>query len=173
MRPRTLKMLLAGLGVGTLAVVTVACGSQEADEPAAQDDATAVVQPASSPQPEPTSPAKPEPSPEPTKPPAALSETQSQRDDPWGEDRDPFSITSVVENGRRYEVMKILPKDAIRAIFSPNFFTPEEANNQYRDTDLVIGVSVGDEHRAYNVAYLSGHEIVNDVVGGRPIAVTW
>lgn len=164
-------MLLAGLGVGALVALT-ACGSQETAGPA-QDDAAAVVRPASSPQPEPTSPAKPEPSPEPTEAPVASSETQSRRDDPWGEDRDPFSITSVVENGRRYEVMKILPKDAIRAIFSPNFFTPEEANSQYRDTDLVIGVSVGDEHRAYNVAYLSGHEIVNDVVGGRPIAVTW
>ena len=172
MSPRTLKRLLAGLVAGTLVVVALACGSQEADEPA-QDDVTAVVQPASSPQTEPTSPAKSESSPEPTEAPVASSETQSKRDDPWGEDRDPFSVTSVVENGRRYEVMKILPKDAIRAIFSPNFFTPDEAVNQYRDTDLVIGVSVGDEHRAYNVAYLSGHEIVNDVVGGKPIAVTW
>ena len=59
------------------------------------------------------------------------------------------------------------------AIFSPNFYTPKEAEHQYRETDLVIGVSIGDEHRAYHVAYLSAHEIVNDVVGGRPIAVTW
>ena len=168
---RTRKTLLAGLAVGTL-VLAVACASQETAEPA-QDDTKAVVQSAPSPQPKPTSTPRTEPSPEPTEPPVASSQTQSQRDDPWGEDRDPFSITSVVENGRRYEVMKILPKDAIRAVFSPHFLAPDEADSQYRDTDLVIGVSVGDEHRAYNVAYLSGHEIVNDVVGGRPIGVTW
>ena len=72
-----------------------------------------------------------------------------------------------------YEVAKILSRDAIPAIFSPNFYTPKEAEHQYRETDLVIGVSIGDEHRAYHVAHLSAHEIVNDVVGGKPIAVTW
>lgn len=173
MNSQTLGMLLAILAVGTLVVVAVACSSQETDEPA-QDDGSSVAQSTSSPQPESATPLQPEPSPEPTEAPVASSETQSKTDDPWGDDDDdPFRVTSVVENGRRYEVMTILPKDAIRAIFSPNFYTPEEAINQYRDTDLVIGVSIGDEHRAYNVAYLSGHEIVNDVVGGRPIAVTW
>ena len=39
--------------------------------------------------------------------------------------------------------------------------------------DLVIGVEIDGDARAYGVAYLSNHEIVNDVVGGRPIAVTW
>jgi len=37
----------------------------------------------------------------------------------------------------------------------------------------VIGVEIGGEARAYGTAFLSGHEVVNDVVGGRPIAVTW
>ena len=172
MRSQTLKLLLAGLAVGTLVAVAVACSSQESDEPD-PGDSPVVPQAAASPQPEPTSPPSPAPSPEPTEVPAVSSESQSTSD-PWGDDdADPFRITSIVENGKRYEVMTILPKDAIRAIFSPNFFTTEGAINQYRDTDLVIGVSIGDEHRAYNVAYLSGHEIVNDVVGGKPIAVTW
>ena len=163
--------LLAGLTVGTLLVVAVACGSQESSEPA-PEEGTAVVQPASSPQPEPTSSPEPEPSPEPTEAPVASSETQAEEDDPWGDRYDPFRVSSVDVDGTRYEVMNILPKDAIRAIFEPNFFRADEARNQYRETDLVIGVSVGGEHRAYNVAYLSGHEIVNDVVGGKPIAVT-
>ena len=142
MASRTPKMLIAGLAVGTLAVLAVACGSMETGEPA--------------------SPAEP----------AASSESEA-RGDPRDDGQDPFEVTSIVENGRRYEVKTILSKDAIPAIFSPSFFTPEEAVNQYRDTDPVIGVSIGGEHRAYNVAYLSGHEIVNDVVGGKPIAVTW
>ena len=147
---RILKRVIVRLAVGTLAVLAVGCGSQETDESAHGDG------PAASPA------VRPAPS----------SDAQDTRD-PSGDDYDLSSVTSIVENGKRYEVKKILSKDAIRAIFDPNFFTPEEATNQYRDTDLVIGVSIGDQHRAYNVAYLSGREIVNDVVGGRPIAVTW
>ena len=41
------------------------------------------------------------------------------------------------------------------------------------DEDLVIGVSIEGEHKAYSTAFLSSHEIVNDVVGGTPVAVTW
>ena len=41
-----------------------------------------------------------------------------------------------------------------------------------RDSELVIGVSVGGEHRAYSVPYLCRREIVNDVIGGKPVAVT-
>ena len=75
--------------------------------------------------------------------------------------------------GRTLELITLLPKDAIAAIFDPEFVTAEEANSQLRDTDLVIGVTVNGEHRAYGVAFLSSHEIVNDTLGGRPIAVTW
>ena len=171
MNSRMLKRLIGLFTVGMLVVVAVACGSQEADEPA-PDDGPAVSQAAASPQPEPTTPPKSTPSPEPTEAPAASSGAQ-RPSDPGGDDADPFSISSIVENGRRYEVTKVLSKDAIPAIFKPHFITPDEAINQYRDTDLVIGLSIGDEHRAYNVAYLSAREIVNDIIGDKPIAVTW
>jgi len=39
--------------------------------------------------------------------------------------------------------------------------------------DRVIGVQVGDKARAYPLLVLSSHEIVNDALGGRPIAVTY
>ena len=88
---------------------------------------------------------------------------------------DAFSVRSFEDNGRRYSIRKVLSKDAIPAIFSPDFLTPEDshAELQYRPETQVIGVSIGGEHRAYHVAHLSGREIVNDVVGGEPIAVTW
>jgi Protein of unknown function (DUF3179) len=41
------------------------------------------------------------------------------------------------------------------------------------DSSLVIGVDHGGEARAYPVDLLSLHEVVNDVVGGLPIAVAW
>ncbi|MEX2673212.1 MAG: DUF3179 domain-containing (seleno)protein [Phycisphaeraceae bacterium] len=41
------------------------------------------------------------------------------------------------------------------------------------DDEQVIGVVVDGEARAYPIQIMRGHEIVNDVVGGRPIAVTY
>ncbi len=74
---------------------------------------------------------------------------------------------------RRLRIITLLPKDGIPAIFNPSFVSAAEGAEQLRDDDLVIGVSINGDHRAYGVAFLSSHEIVNDTVGGRPIAVTW
>lgn len=104
--------------------------------------------------------------------PAPSSDADPARD-PWSEDSDAFDATSIMERGKRYEITSVLPKDAIPAIFDPDFLPADTANLQYRDTDLVIGVSIDGDHRAYHVPYLSAREIVNDVVGGKPIAVTW
>lgn len=169
---RTLRMLIAGIGVGMVVVLSAACSSQEADEPAPDSRVPATELPAPTARPDPTASPESAPTPAQTATPLDESVEESSRD-PWGDDLDTFAVTSFTDNGRKYEIMKILPKDAIRAIFDPNFLTHDEAESQYRDTDLVIGVSINGEHRAYNVAYLSGHEIVNDVVGGKPIAVTW
>jgi hypothetical protein len=39
--------------------------------------------------------------------------------------------------------------------------------------ELVIGVEINCESRAYPVGPLNRREMVNDVVGGVPILVTW
>ena len=65
----------------------------------------------------------------------------------------------------------VLPRDAIPAIFNPEFEEASEA--RLADHELVIGV-VGDrEQRAYSTWLLDRREIVNDTFEGRPIAVTW
>ena len=79
----------------------------------------------------------------------------------------------LMGEGRSVRLVTLLPKDAIPAIFDPDFVSAAEAGAQLDDEDLVIGVSIGGEHRAYGVAHLSSHEVVNDVLGGRAIAVTW
>ena len=71
------------------------------------------------------------------------------------------------------EIVTLLPPDAIPAIDDPAIVSAAAADEQLRANDLVIGVSLGGEHRAYGAAFLSGHEIVNDMLGGRAIAVTW
>ena len=72
-----------------------------------------------------------------------------------------------------YEIRTVLGKDAIPAILDPRFLQGEAARAQMRPDELVVGVSIDGDRRAYSTAQLSRHEVVNDTVGGRPIAVTW
>jgi hypothetical protein len=37
----------------------------------------------------------------------------------------------------------------------------------------VIGVVINGDARAYPLSTLSAHEIVDDDIGGQPVAVTW
>lgn len=72
-----------------------------------------------------------------------------------------------------YELVTLLPLDGIPSIDNPQFVTGAEANEQYAPDELVIGIEINGDARAYSIPFLSGHEIVNDVVDGKPIAVTW
>ena len=75
---------------------------------------------------------------------------------------------------RDLDIVTLLPFDGIPAIDNPGFFPDlEKANMYYKDHELVLGVEINGDARAYSVPLLSSHEIVNDVVGGEPIAVTW
>ncbi|MFT4947740.1 MAG: hypothetical protein ACI8TL_001989, partial [Natronomonas sp.] len=65
-------------------------------------------------------------------------------------------------------VQSVLPKDAIPSIDDPSF-----GQEFFGDPDDEVIVVDGDPPRAYPVRVLSYHEIVNDVVDGRPVAVTW
>jgi len=64
------------------------------------------------------------------------------------------------------------PRDGIPSIDDPKFESVAAAS-WLRDDDLVVGVSVGDEDRAYPIRILVWHEIVNDTVGGEAVAVTY
>lgn len=84
-----------------------------------------------------------------------------------------LSPLAGAEEERTFEIVTLLPRDAIPAINNPRFNAVEVANGEYADTDLIIGVEIDGDARAYSIPHLSSHEIVNDTVGGRPIAVTW
>ena len=95
----------------------------------------------------------------------------------WGPELDIelVSIPDDTEAGveRELEIVRLLGKDAIPAILEPKFVSASEAGYWMEPDEAVLGVSVGGEHKAYPVTMLSRHEIVNDVVGGKPVAVTW
>ena len=83
-------------------------------------------------------------------------------------------VTSTVSAAdlRPGEIVTVLPKDAIPAIMSPTFDGGATAT-WLRDRDLVVGVIIKGDSRAYPVAILSRHEIINDKSGVLPFAVTW
>ena len=81
--------------------------------------------------------------------------------------------TGLVTNPVDLKVITVLGKDGIPAILDPQFLGPEDAASQMKANERVIGLSIGGDHRAYPLNLLSRHEIVNDTVGGVPVAVTW
>ncbi|MCB7128965.1 MAG: DUF3179 domain-containing protein [Candidatus Brocadiales bacterium] len=71
------------------------------------------------------------------------------------------------------EILSVLPEDAIRSIDNPKFVSGEKADKQMREDEPVIGLKMNSEMKAYPLYVLSAHEIVNDVIAEKHIAVTW
>jgi Protein of unknown function (DUF3179) len=66
------------------------------------------------------------------------------------------------------------PPDGIPSIDNPKFLTVQEAGKNFlSDSDLVLGLNIHGDIRAYPLSILVWHEIVNDEVGGVPVAVTY
>ena len=64
------------------------------------------------------------------------------------------------------------PKDGIPAIDKPRFVGAHEADFLSGD-DRVIGIVRHDRAKAYPIAIMNWHEIVNDQIGPQPIVVTY
>ena len=65
------------------------------------------------------------------------------------------------------------PKDGIPALNDVSFI-PAAQENRVEDREPVITLDMdGETPRAYPVRYLMWHEVVNDTVGGVPVAVTY
>jgi hypothetical protein len=65
------------------------------------------------------------------------------------------------------------PKDGIPAVDAPKFITVAEADEFLGDLEPVIFFQIGDDARAYPLQILTWHEIVNDVVDGKPVTLTF
>ena len=67
----------------------------------------------------------------------------------------------------------LLPRDRIVPIDDPNFVAVKDAPEYMEPREPVIVVTFGGESKAYPLAMLMWHEIVNDTVGGLPVTVTF
>ncbi len=65
------------------------------------------------------------------------------------------------------------PKDGIPSIDMPRFITKDEGDKFLKDSDLVLGLLLDGEARAYPRMILVWHEIVNDKVNGKPVLITY
>ena len=65
------------------------------------------------------------------------------------------------------------PPDGIPPIDAPSFVSVAEADAYLLDAEPVVLLEIDGDARAYPVQVLVWHEIVNDVVGGVPVSVTY
>jgi hypothetical protein len=93
--------------------------------------------------------------------PPALAETPTLN----GFDLDPASVpvADILKGGP--------PRDGIPALDGPQ--TIPAADAPWPDDEVVIGLDLGGERRAYPFAILVWHELVNDSLGGQPLLVSY
>jgi hypothetical protein len=64
-------------------------------------------------------------------------------------------------------------KDGIRPIDKPVFAPASDPPQYMREDEPVVSLELNGDARAYPLAILIGHEIVNDTVGGVPVTITY
>ncbi|RMG20077.1 MAG: DUF3179 domain-containing protein [Methanobacteriota archaeon] len=63
--------------------------------------------------------------------------------------------------------------DGIPSIDEPAYISKTEADQIFQDTDLVAGIVIDGVPRAYPYLIMNWHEIVNDEINGRKLALTY
>jgi hypothetical protein len=82
--------------------------------------------------------------------------------------------TAFGQPERSFNPRRVIP-NPLPAITNAATLPADRAGAVVTDHELVLGVSVGGESRAYPINQLTGprREIINDELGGRAIAATW
>ena len=158
------------LGIATVGLIAVACGSGDDDAPISSV-ATSVPIPTSTAVAEPTT----VPGPASTKAVTEVKELTSQ---------ERRFVSSALRSGWRTNFDKRLislgdllsggvPRDGIPPIDNPTFAKVASSPDFLEGPEPVIALEVNGDARAYPLRILQQHEIVNDIVGGVPVAVTF
>lgn len=88
-----------------------------------------------------------------------------------------FAMSIAVVRAQEQSVDNYTPRTVLpvplRAITDPKIVTANEA--QISDNELVLGVEIDGQARAYPINQLTGptREIINDELAGTAIAATW
>jgi len=65
------------------------------------------------------------------------------------------------------------PKDGIPSIDNPKFVSLDEADEWIQDNELVLAIIYKGVTRVYPLQIMVWHEIVNDIIAGDPILITY
>ena len=175
--PNEMRSVLSIICITAASVFAFACGSEPAEDFPTQSvspDASRAETSTATVTPEPTASPRPDPTQTPTESPLAAATEPTSAAMPTATPLPTSTPTAAMAPERDLDIVTLLPPDAIPSIDQPIFFdTPQEADEVYGDNEYVLGIEIDGDARAYSVPLLSSHEIVNDVIAGRPIAVTW
>ena len=91
-------------------------------------------------------------------------------------DDDYIELLADAEKTSRIDLTEVVwggvPIDGIPDLRDPDVVPADDAT-YLQQRDRVFGVSINGEHRAYPLRITNPHEMVNDVLGGEPIALAW
>lgn len=105
-------------------------------------------------------------------------------DRPPGDGKDPesygFDLSNLTLDRAGLDTV-LLHRDLVPVMSEPEVITAAEVariNDEERgkylvSTDRVVGVEINGEARAYPIMLMNVHEVINDTLGGVPIAVTY
>ena len=162
---------LAGVALIGAAGLMASCGDGSIETEAVSPDPT--TDPPTASAPEPTAEAEAPAAPDPTESPSAFAVP-----DPLPED-----IPSALDDPRHPDFPEPLvdpakirpggpPPDGIPSIDDPRF-EPVAEVDWLTGAEAVLGLEAGGEARAYPLRIMIWHELVNDVVGGVPVTVSY
>jgi len=80
-------------------------------------------------------------------------------------------INKRIDDPNTYSFPQLLPFDGIRPVYDPEFVTARESPLQ--EDELILGITLERESKAYPITVLRHREMVNDELAGIPILVTW
>lgn len=107
----------------------------------------------------------------PTLQPPAMTPVTPQPQEEYDIKTDPSGVKYIVDPD------KIVgggpPKDGIPSIDNPKFVTLDEADQWIEDNELVLGITYKGVKRVYPLQIMVWHEIVNDVIAGDPLLITY
>lgn len=83
----------------------------------------------------------------------------------------PVATNVRVTDTNEYEFPQLLPFDGIPPVYDPQFASAADA--PLLDDELVMGIALDGEAKAYPVTVLRFREMVDDELAGIPIIVTW
>ena len=169
MHPRS---VLVAIGLAAAALCVACSGGDDDDAMMAEDAPATASQPASQATATATTEATPTPTATPN--PSAEAAKDAQRESIARRLQQDFpSLDTAKTTVDLIEIIGLLPPDAIPSIDEPNFDTVEAASGWLEAREPVIAFELNGDARAYPLRILTWHEIVNDVVGGEPVIVTY